>query len=213
MRDLAYTALAALLVLVVSAPLTVLCVRLARRMRARELRRARARARMFSTLSLLAFGACAPADSTDTIQRHVGQGDLAGVLEGSNAPAEDHSAEAGLEPAKAVESAPPACSASPAANAPAAPDESTPDPILSLPAARCAGHWADNSDALTRFVAHPDTGLCTFSCRDPRCDTSWYSDARCAPAYTAHVALLCTELGGSCAARAAGGSYCTAGAP
>lgn len=75
-----------------------------------------------------------------------------------------------------------------------------PDPILSLPAHRCEGHWADNSDSSTRFTAHPDTGLCTFACvwEDPRCDEPWFGDPRCFPAHAAVLGGLCAELGGSC---------------
>lgn len=92
-------------------------------------------------------------------------------------------------------------------------DVDEPDPILSLPAHRCAGHWADNSDSSTRFTAHPDTGLCTFACvwEDPRCDESWFGDPRCFPAHAAVLGGLCAELGGRCELNAARTNrYCVA---
>lgn len=92
---------------------------------------------------------------------------------------------------------------------PAQPRE--PDPIFALPAARCAGHWADNSDSSTRFVEHPDTGLCTFPCvwDEPKCHESWYGDPRCFPAHAAVLGQLCAELGGSCELDAARSNrYC-----
>ena len=74
------------------------------------------------------------------------------------------------------------------------------DPILSLPAERCTGHWADSSDSSTRFTPHPDTGLCTFACvwEDPRCAEDWFGDPRCFPAHAAVLGQLCAELGGKC---------------
>lgn len=91
-------------------------------------------------------------------------------------------------------------------------DAST-DPILYLPAHRCAGHWADNSDSSTRYTAHPDTGLCTFACvwEDPRCDEAWFGDPRCFPAYAAVLGGLCAELGGRCELDASRSNrYCVA---
>ena len=75
--------------------------------------------------------------------------------------------------------------------------------IFTLPAARCAGHWADNSDPATRFVAHPDTGLCTFACVHEGCSTTgaqW--DSRCYPDHAAVLGELCANLGGTCARNA-----------
>jgi len=89
-----------------------------------------------------------------------------------------------------------------------------PDPIFALPAHRCAGHWADNSDSSTRFTAHPDTGLCTFACvwEEPKCDEAWYGDPRCFPAHAAVLGQLCAELGGTCELNAERTNrYCVAG--
>lgn len=92
---------------------------------------------------------------------------------------------------------------------------SGPDPIFFLPAHRCAGHWADNSDSSTRFVAHPDTGLCTFPCvwEEPKCDEPWYGDPRCFPAHAAVLGQLCAELGGTCELDAARSNRYCVGAP
>jgi hypothetical protein len=72
--------------------------------------------------------------------------------------------------------------------------------ILELPAERCAGHWADNSDSSTRFTSHPDTGLCTFACvwEDPRCKEAWFGDPRCFPAHAAVLGETCANIGGTC---------------
>lgn len=78
--------------------------------------------------------------------------------------------------------------------------------------ARCAGSWADRDDSSTRYIAHPDTGLCSFACTwlEPRCDEPWYGDPRCFPAHDAVLSDLCAELGGECLEASDGQAYCEA---
>ncbi len=120
-------------------------------------------------LLLVLVGACAPQLDTGTFSRHVGNRLVAGEL----APAS--------EPKRVrVELAPR--------------EDLAPDPIFGRSGTGCVGPWADNSDVRTRYVTHPDTGLCAFAC-----------------AAAEHV-LLCDELGGTCAPASDGRSYC-GGAP
>lgn len=85
-------------------------------------------------------------------------------------------------------------------------------PWLELDGARCAGAWADRTDSSTRFVTHPDTGLCTFSCRwlEPKCNEPWYGDRRCFPVHVAELEQLCGTLGGTCELASDGERYCEA---
>lgn len=91
------------------------------------------------------------------------------------------------------------------------PQQGDPD-WLTLVYPHCAGAWADPTDSSTRLVAHPDTGLCTFSCRwlEPKCNESWYADRRCFPVHELELAQLCGELGGSCQLASDGERYCEA---
>lgn len=84
---------------------------------------------------------------------------------------------------------------------------------LELEHPHCAGAWADREDSSTRFVAHPDTGLCTFACRwlEPKCDEPWYGDPRCFPAHEQRLEQVCAELGGTCELAGDGERYCEAG--
>lgn len=89
-------------------------------------------------------------------------------------------------------------------------DAAQPD-WLTLVHPHCAGAWADRDDSSTRFVAHPDTGLCTFSCRwlEPKCEEPWYGDPRCYPAHEQRLEQVCAELGGLCGELASDGErYC-----
>lgn len=89
-------------------------------------------------------------------------------------------------------------------------DAAQPD-WLTLVHPHCAGAWADRDDSSTRFVAHPDTGLCTFACRwlEPKCDEPWYGDPRCFPAHEQRLEQVCAELSGSCGELASDGErYC-----
>ena len=85
----------------------------------------------------------------------------------------------------------------------AAPDTGEPEPerlpTLLLPFELCEGQWAGD-DSSTRYTAHPDTGMCTFSCAwlDARCDEPWFGDPRCFPAHGQTLEALCQSLGGAC---------------
>lgn len=83
---------------------------------------------------------------------------------------------------------------------------------LALVHPHCAGAWADRDDSSTRFVAHPDTQLCTFPCRwlEPKCGEPWYGDPRCFPAHEQRLEQVCAELGGSCELASDGERYCEA---
>lgn len=119
-------------------------------------------------LLLVLLGACAPELDTGTFSRHVGNRLAAGELE---AP-EPKRVRVELAPHEVLEAL-------------------EPDPIFARSGTGCVGPWADNSDVRTRYVAHPDTGLCAFAC-------------------AAEHVLLCAELGGECARARDGKSYCAA---
>lgn len=83
---------------------------------------------------------------------------------------------------------------------------------LALVHPHCAGAWADREDSSTRFVAHPDTGLCTFACRwlEPKCEEPWYGDPRCFPAHEQRLEQVCASIGGTCELASDGERYCEA---